>query len=97
MNIERRRRWIDEVEAEISDVGLIVDKLRGRPSRSWFKFLFFRENLGRLHCVLRRLRRCPECRGKGTTPGQEWTGRPRMEYQVLVEEECPVCKGTGRI
>lgn len=51
----------------------------------------------RMLYALRRLRRCPECRGKGTTPGQEWTGRPWMEYQVLVEEECPTCKGTGRI
>lgn len=96
MNIERRRRWIEEIHAEwISVTDLWWDAAENHRLPDDFDYLCERRK--RLLSLLRRVRRCPECRGKGTTTGQGWTGRPWMEYQVLVEEECLTCGGTGRL
>jgi hypothetical protein len=97
MNIERRRRWIEVAERRLRDCLpplTSVPILLSDQEEHYAASAYLRK---RLLSLLRRLRRCPECRGKGTTPGQEWRGRPWMEYQVLVEEECLTCKGTGRL
>ncbi len=55
-----------------------------------------REKFKRIRSIIRRLKRCNQCL-RGKVPELEECGRPWMEYQVLVWEDCPRCNGTGRI
>lgn len=59
MNIERRRRWIRQLELSIAWSGVIL------PPIDDFEAMFRIYYHKRLLCVLRRVRRCPECRGVG--------------------------------
>lgn len=77
-----RAKLIDKMDAKIRFLGC-VDR--------WAE-----ERTRRIRSIIRRLKRCNECL-RGKIPELEERGRPWMEYQVIVWEDCPRCNGTGQI
>lgn len=83
MNIERRRIWVEQIEDQIE----YVDECAPEFQSAMDIEIEYRK---RLLSLLRRVRRCPECRGIGAicweAGNQRWEGI-----------ECPTCGGTGRL
>lgn len=75
----------------------IIDRLDLIARKSFYQLEEMRPYRQRIRSILRRLKRCVRCYGTGKVPGLEERGGPWMEYQVLIEEECMACGGTGRI
>lgn len=89
-----RTRMAEKLEAEIAAVQTFVmlehvddDGHLWCPARGI-------ERIKRIASIMRRLKRCNECL-RGKIPELEERGRPWMEYQVIVWEDCPRCNGTG--
>lgn len=82
MNIERRRRWIEQIwQAFIHETDIWWDAAENfRLGRDFDEIYHYRK---RLLSLLRRVRRCPECGGIGFT----WEDG----------EKCPTCGGTGKL
>ena len=85
--IERRRRWIELIELELAKVRLESSKIKNEYDiRKWY----LDAEGKRLLSLLRRVRRCPECKGIGAVcweaGNQRWEGI-----------ECVTCGGTGKL
>lgn len=89
MNIERRRRWIEHIEFI-----LFIELADFKGKRQTPVDLLMREHRKRLLSLLRRVRRCPECHGRGLLKH-----KPRVSVPVMLgmAYRCPTCGGTGRL
>lgn len=102
MNIERRRKWIEEIERDISYEELLLQSpydtlpLGAKDANCILRMAMM--NRKRLLSLLRRVRRCPGCEGTGVI----WPSEMIMRLGEFagyhnVERECPTCGGTGRL
>lgn len=91
--IERRRRWIEEIDAKIiHDTGYSAMT----SIDPGFAALWFRQHRKRLLSLLRRVRRCPECKGAKIIPAFSFTYDGPV-YKWGSSRNCPTCGGTGRL
>lgn len=87
--IERRRRWIELIELELAKVRLESSKIKNEYDiRKWY----LDAEGKRLLSLLRRVRRCPECRGTGIVV----SGMLPATYFAM-KLECMTCEGTGKL
>jgi hypothetical protein len=99
VNIPRRRRWAEQIIEEITRLkghenltSVIVDGVKYPSTATLIATTRRRLCLA----ILRRVRRCPECLGRGTVAGITWSAKTQF-VSVVVQEDCRTCKGTGKL
>lgn len=100
MNIERRRKWIEEIERDISYEELLLQSpydtlpLGAKDANCILRMAMM--NRKRLLSLLRRVRRCPECKGAKIIPAFSFTYDGPV-YKWGSSRNCPTCGGTGKL
>lgn len=106
VNITRRRRWAEEIERLHGNCliamanATVVEPPDFYFASSGVKYSNFvlTHHSKRLLALLRRVRRCPECRGQGAVPFVEHRiVQGRIAYTLKGYEPCDTCKGTGKL